>query len=78
MHLRPRALGVVGEVGEVLVEVGERLGLDGAGALAQALPVLDRRNGLFTTPAERRREVAQSAAQLHVRQRLARVLVEGL
>ena len=78
VHLRARALRVVGELREVLVQVRERLVLDCARPLAQTLPVVNGRDGDFAPLAEGAGEIAQSAAQLRVAEGRARVLVEGL
>ncbi len=78
MHLRARALGVIGKLCQILIKMRERLVLDRARALAQAFPIVDGRDRNLAPFTERRRQITQRPAQLRIGQRLARVLVESL
>src|SRR6266404_2893593 len=78
MNLRAGFFSIRGELFKILVEMKQRLVFDPACFSPQVLPIRKTSGSRKTPLAEQRSHVPQSAAQLHVLKRRARVCVEGL
>ena len=76
MNLRAEFFSVRREFFQVSIKLKQRFVFDGPGLRTQLFPVAETARRLEPALAEQRRRMAQSAPQLHVIERCARVRVE--